>query len=332
MNTIGLLFESQADLLTDAQASEDTHYHWREPAEVEAVTQALTRLGYQVDQIGSVERLLERWRQDALPEFVWNLSVRALSRSRTAIAPALLEQFGIPYTGADAACKSLVLNKDWLKPLLQWSEIQTPPWYRYSLGEDIHRLPEWEVSILKPACEGYSLGLTRFESSQGLDVLREMVSTLQHQFRSAVLCEPLIVGREVTVGMVGNPGDRAFPILSGAVETLTLNHQPLGDRILDLAAKRRGGFQKVPVDLASPDLALLQAIALKLMRALAPLDYATFDFRVTPEGYAYLLDVNADATLHPERSLAQIAIKAGLTYPNLIELILQTACQRWQLV
>ncbi len=330
MNTIGLLFESQADLLTTASASADTHYHWREPAEVEAVAQALQRLGYQVQLIGSVDRLLDNWRQDNLPEFVWNLSVRALSRSRTAIAPAILEQFGIPYTGADAACKSLVLNKDWLKPLLQWSDIQTPPWHHYRLGETITQLPEWPLSILKPACEGYSLGLTRFDSAQGLAALQAIVGHLQQQFQSPVLCEPLIMGREITVGIVGNPGD-AFPLLSGAVETLTLDQQPLGDRILDLTAKRQGGFQKVPVDLATPELAPLQTVALKLMQWLAPLDYATFDFRVTPDGQAYLLDINADATLHPQRSLAQIATKAGLTYQDLISAILQTSRQRWQL-
>lgn len=332
MITIGLLFESEADLLIDPHASEATHYHWREAAEVNAVTQALTDLGYPVDRMGAVNRLLERWRQDRLPEFVWNLSVRALSRSRTAIAPALLEQLGIPYTGADAACKSLVLNKDWLKPFLAWSEIQTPPWYRYGVGDEINRLPEWPTSILKPACEGYSLGLTRFESQQGLADLQTIVSTLHQQFQAPVLCEPLIAGREITVGVVGNPGWEPFPILCGAVETLTLDHHPLGDRVLDLAAKRQGGFQKIPVDLTSPELIPLQTVALKLMQALAPLDYATFDFRVTSEGPAYLLDVNADATLHPQRSLAQIATKAGWTYSDLIAAILQTARQRWSLV
>jgi D-alanine-D-alanine ligase len=141
MKTIGLLFESQAAVLAEANASELTHYHWREPAELEAVTQALQEMGYPVDWIDSVDELLVRSRQGSLPDLIWNLSVRTLSRSRTAIAPALLEQLGIPYTGADAACKGLVLNKDWLKPLLEWQQISTPPWQRYGLGEEILALP-----------------------------------------------------------------------------------------------------------------------------------------------------------------------------------------------
>lgn len=43
------------------------------------------------------------------------------------------------------------------------------------------------------------------------------------------------------------------------------------------------------------------------MSLLGSLDYATFDFRIAEDGQAYLLDVNADATLHLERSLAGIA-------------------------
>jgi D-alanine-D-alanine ligase len=47
-------------------------------------------------------------------------------------------------------------------------------------------------------------------------------------------------------------------------------------------------------------------------------------------GQAYLLDVNADATLHPQRSLAQVARAAGLSYTQLIEAILKTSLERWQ--
>lgn len=331
LKTIGLLFELQADLLIGENATEATHYHWREPAEVEAVAEALTDLGYHVDLIGSVDQLLERWREKNLPELVWNLSVRVLSRSRTAIAPAILEQLKIPYTGADAACKSLVLNKGWLKPLLDWIGISTPPWSCYPPGEAIAALPPWEISILKPACEGYSLGLTRFESKRGLSALQGTVTALQQQFNSVILCEPLIVGREITVGVVGNPDSSDFPRLIGGVETLTLDEQPLQEQILDLKAKRQGGFKKVVVDLTTPELTPLQTVALKLMERLAPLDYATFDFRLTPEGKAYLLDVNADATLHPQRSFAQIATQNGLNYRELIGEILQTVIQRWEL-
>lgn len=305
---------------------EETHYHWREPEEVEAVASHLAALGYEIDRIGPVDVLLERWRSNHLPDFVWNLSVRALSRNRTALAPAILEQLGVPYTGGDATAKSLTLNKDLLKPFLQWCEFLTPRWYRYNSSEDIQTLPPWSFSILKPACEGYSLGLQRFNATEGLDALREAVDKLHTSFQAPVLCEEFIVGREVTVGVVGNQQ----PLFIGAVETLNATGDPLNEQILDLKAKRQGSFQKIAVDLSSPELHKLQEVAQELMRLLGSLDYATFDFRIASDGQAYLLDVNADATLHPQRSLAQVARAAGLSYGQLIEAILKTSLERWQ--
>jgi D-alanine-D-alanine ligase len=61
-------------------------------------------------------------------------------------------------------------------------------------------------------------------------------------------------------------------------------------------------------------LAKLSEVALKLMKLFGPLDYATFDFRIAADGQAYLLDINVDATLHPRRSLAQVARANGLSY------------------
>jgi D-alanine-D-alanine ligase len=45
-----------------------------------------------------------------------------------------------------------------------------------------------------------------------------------------------------------------------------------------------------------------------------------------------LLDINADATLHPQRSFAQITRAAGLSYQQLIEVVLKTSLTRWEKV
>jgi len=57
----------------------------------------------------------------------------------------------------------------------------------------------------------------------------------------------------------------------------------------------------------------------------------SFDFRIAFDGQAYLLDINADTTLHIQRMLAQVARAAGLFYTQLIEAILKTSLERWQL-
>ncbi|MEM6403877.1 MAG: D-alanine--D-alanine ligase, partial [Cyanobacteria bacterium P01_D01_bin.116] len=217
----------------------------------------------------------------------------------------------------------LTLNKDFLKPVLQWGGILTPPWFRYGVGEEIV-IPPWEKCILKPACEGYSLGLQVWEASVGLQELQNQVKQLHQQFQAAVLCEQFIQGREITVGVVGNDE----PVFIGAVETVTKEGESLEQQVLDLQAKRQGGFRKINLDLYIPQLRKLREISLDLMQLFKPLDYATFDFRFSADNQAYLLDINADATLHPERSFAQIARNNGLSYKQLIEVILQTALKK----
>lgn len=324
---IGLLFESKADIMSLPNANEATHYHWRELEEVEAVAESLTALGHQVDKIGTLDALLKLNRNvEELPDFVWNLSVGVVSRNRTALAPAILEQLNIPYTGGDATVKSLTLNKDFLKPLLHWNGIITPSWYRYDSPEDIKSLPSWSFSILKPSCEGYSLGLQCFDTQQGLTKLQQIVGEMRELFSAPILCEEFIVGREITVGVVGN----RLPLLLGGVETVNAEGESLQSEILDLTAKRQGKYKKVGVDLSSPDLENLNQIVLQLMQLLRPLDYATFDFRISTSGLPYLLDINADATLHPQRSLAQVAYANGSSYQELIEMIFNVSWERWQ--
>lgn len=186
---VAILFERQSDLMSAPQAVETTHYHWREPEEVEAIAAALTELGHQVTYLSPLDALLELWRDrpEALPDLVWNLSVRAQSRSRTALAPAVLEQLQIPYTGGDAAVKGLILNKDWLKPVLQWCGIATPPWLHYAPTLPVTELPPWSVSVLKPACEGYSLGLVTFDRAQGLNQLQKELYCLFKQLKPPLL-------------------------------------------------------------------------------------------------------------------------------------------------
>lgn len=323
---IGLLFESQADIMSLPNATEATHYHWRELEEVEAVAESLTALGHQVNKIGTLDALLKlNSNEKELPDFVWNLSVGVVSRNRTALAPAILEKLGIPYTGGDATVKSLTLNKDFLKPLLQWSGILTPSWHRYDSPEDIKFLPNWSFSILKPSCEGYSLGLQCFDTQEGLTKLQQIVGEMRELFSAPILCEEFIVGREITVGVVGN----GLPVLLGGVETVNASGESLHSEILDLTAKRQGKYQKVGVDLSS-GLTKLKQIVLQLIQLLKPLDYATFDFRISTSGQPYLLDINADATLHPQRSLAQVAYAAGLSYQELIEMIFNVSWERWQ--
>lgn len=323
---IGLLFETrQAILEKHKDKAEALLYHWREPEEVKAVAAALAALGHGVTAIESLDQLLAcRFQQHW--DLVWNLSVGALSRNRTALAPALLEQLNLPYTGADATAKALCLNKQLLKPYLAEQGILTPAWQVISDSSELAVLPPWPRFILKPVCEGYSLGLRQFGAEAILPDVRVCAERLIGDFSVPLLCEQFIEGREVTLSLIA--GAEQY----GAVETLTIDGQPLGLNVLDLQAKRYGGYKKVAVTGSDASCRQAYSIAAGLMSKLAPLEYASFDFRITDAGQVYLIDINADATLHPERSFALGFQYNAVGYPEIIEMILNCSMRRWGVV
>lgn len=300
---IGLLFERQIDPLLNPEEHSQTLHYWREPEEVDAIAAHLLSLGYEVDLIGSINELLQRWHSQQFPDLVWNLADQSGNGDRTALAPAILDQFQLPYTGGNAAVKSFILNQDWLKPTLQSYGILIPRWCRYSRGDEIVTLPPWSNSLLQPTLTRPFLKPRIFHASEGLSAFRAAIRELQERTQTAIWCEEIIPGTEIQGGMVGHKK----PLWMGAFNPLT----------------------QTPLASNSPEFIIIQSTVLEILKLFNPLDYATFQFKIAPDGKVYLIQIDADPTLHPEQTLAQIALATGLSYEQLLETILQTALERW---
>ncbi len=318
---IGLLFENGTP---DAGASNEWEHCQREPEEIAALAGALQSLGHTTVNVTSIEALLERHRFNKLPNLIWNLFLGARSRNRTALTPALLEILGIPYIGGDAYSQLASLNKQLLKDQLKRLGIRSPDWriYHDGVGAD---LPPWSRYVLKPACEGFSAGLRIGNSSSRVEVFRKQVTGLISEFRAPVICEELVVGREVSIAIID--GSEAF----GALEVLGAGGGPIGDGLVNYAAKREGRVSRSHL---RPEDSLLQKAveaARRVAAELGPFDYATFDYRADMEGNLYLLDVNGDARLSPNRTFAKAFEFRGVSFKECIRLILSTALSRWGL-
>lgn len=323
---VGLLYETEAAIRAAHPEIGDSArlYHWREPEEIEAVSAALQELGCSVDDVGDLHNLLHAWRKSDLPDVVVNLSVRALSRNRTALAPALLEQIGLPYCGADAVAKALSLNKDYLKPWLQSQGILTPEWQCYVDGAALSCLPPWQQFILKPVCEGYSLGLQRGDTTMDLAQLRHIIDGCRTDYGVPMLCEQFIAGREITIAVI-----QARPEPLVGVSEVTWQGNSMGQRVLDLSAKRASGMTRQAVDRSEAGIQQAIAASLKAMQGLGHVGYASFDFRIDESGAPYLIDINCDATLHPQRAFAYSLACEGVAYQTMIQAILLTTLSQW---
>ncbi|HNW92405.1 MAG TPA: D-alanine--D-alanine ligase, partial [bacterium] len=315
VRTLGLVLETRAD----AEAYAAGHaldlerlYHYREPEELAAITQALTALGYAVELLGTPAQALathDQWR--ARIDFIVNLSVGFVSRFRLALGPALFELTGIPYWGADPCGKMVSQHKPLQKALMDKLGIPTPAWAYVDTPAALDAMPDlrWP-RIVKPAYEGSSIAVPAGAKVKNEHELRARAMLLLEQYRLPLIVEEFIAGREFKAGMIGDRGQR----WQGLIEDVRADGSPLGDAFLAYGVKKEGVLGKAARDASAPEYAALMADCRRLYELLMPLDYATFDLRVDDAGRHYILEGNADATLHPARTLAQCCARNGLDY------------------
>ena len=308
----------------------DLLYHWREPQEIEAITEALRSLGFEVTVLGTpstVCRSLPKLRGQV--DFIVNLSVGFRSRFRLSLGPSLYHLWGIPYWGADPYTKMVSQNKHLMKSFLDKMGIPTPDWiYLHDLQDlmrlDLSRCPEFPLMV-KPAFEGSSIGIGGDALVTDEEQLRDRVKQLFCEVGLPVIVERFIVGRELKVGFVGN--ERLDFI--GAIEDLKEDGTALGGEFLFFDAKTKGTYAKIRRDLDEPGLKPVIDDCLRIHRMFLPMDYGTFDLRLDEAGRHYFLEFNADATLHPGRTLARCAELNGVNYHELIRRILAVSFERW---
>jgi D-alanine-D-alanine ligase len=81
-------------------------------------------------------------------------------------------------------------------------------------------------------------------------------------------------------------------------------------------------------DLPEETAASLQQTALAAYQALELRDYGRVDMRLQPDGRVHVIEVNPNPWLSSRAELAMAARKAGRTYPQLVEEIVDLAMAR----
>jgi D-alanine-D-alanine ligase len=128
------------------------------------------------------------------------------------VLQGLLEALGVPYTGSGVLGSALSMDKIRTKQVWLSLGLPTPRYARLSKGDDVHAaarsigLPV----IVKPACEGSSVGVSRVITDADLD---DAVA-LAEKYPGELLVEQMIVGDELTVGILGDvalPSIRIVP-------------------------------------------------------------------------------------------------------------------------
>jgi D-alanine-D-alanine ligase len=306
---------------------------------VNAIAAALEAAGHEVEKIevsGSASNVLERL--EAIdPDLVFNTAEGERGRMREAFYPALFEELGIPYTGSDAYTNAITLDKWLTKLMLQRAGIDTARGVLVTV-RNFEAIVERGAGIafpviVKPNHEGSSKGI--YNGALGSSVIREpkdLAAALKIALRTypdGVLVEEYIDGSDIAVGYIDGVGHDDG--LLTPVEVIYESQDEKPYRIYDYRLKNvePGRVQyRCPASLPRDVAARVRQIAHEAIRTIGLRDLARMDFRVTPEGRIYLLEVNALPALATASSLFAATAQVGLTYQASIAAILNAAALR----
>ena len=235
----------------------------------------------------------------------------------------LLEQFGIPYAGADSFGSYLAMHKVMSKVHALEAGLLTPDFRHVERAEDSERVASDAIRsfhqpvVVKPVDWGSSVGVSIVG---GYQPVLSAVQKLFGEGASGVMIEELIKGKEATVGVVeGLRGEELYALPT--IEILP----PEGD-FFSYGAKYSGQSREIcPGNFSRTTSDALKRTAQVMHRALGLRHYSRSDFIVSPKGI-YYLETNTLPGLTSEslmpKSLAAVGVKFSDFLSHLIGLAL----------
>lgn len=224
---------------------------------------------------------------------------------------ATLDLLGVPYTGSAPLPSAMAMNKAVAKRIMESAGVRTPAWQELCYTpEDIPRLAR-ELPVpcaVKVVNGGSSIGVALPDTREELErALHELAV-----FRSPVIVEEKIVGRELTLPILD---DRAL----SAIEIVP----PEGtfDYVAKYQSGAEGAREICPAPITPEQQELLGEAALKLHRALGLSVYSRADFILDADGRAWCLEVNTLPGMTPNSLIPKAAAVAGMSYEELCEKI-----------
>ena len=294
-------------------------------ATIDAIAEALTSLGHEVERIGHVRSLAERlvggWRCD----LVFNIAEGVAGFGRESQVPALLEAYGIPYTFSDPLVCALTLHKGMAKHVARGCGVPTPSFVLVATPEEAAAVSLPLPLFAKPVAEGSSKGVSARSLVTSRAALVEVCAELLERYRQPVIVEEFLSGREFTVGILGT-GATARALAS--LEVVLLEGADAGA----YSYRNKTEWQTL-VDYrllaAGPLRDEVEAVALATWRCLGCRDAGRVDVRLDGGGRAQMLEVNPLAGLTPGYSdLPIMAEMCGMSFRTLIGEILRSALAR----
>jgi D-alanine-D-alanine ligase len=221
---------------------------------------------------------------------------------------AVLETFGIPYTGSGVLASALAMDKAMAKTVLAASGIDVP---RGVVVWSASERPSIEPpSVVKPVENGSSVGVTMVDDPR--EYPKAIAEALRYDRRALV--EERITGTELTVGVIGPDDDlQALPVIEIVPKRAFFDYRAKYDASLS--------DEICPARVPDAVAARAQDIAIRAHRALGCRGISRIDLIWSPQhgDRMVALEVNTMPGMTANSLVPKAARVAGISFPELVE-------------
>lgn len=220
-----------------------------------------------------------------------------------------LNALKIPYTGPGVKASEVAMDKVKTKMVLEMKGVPTAKWTLASPDTESSPLPL--PVVVKPPCDGSSVGISKVskpeEWKDALDAAEKAMKA-----PGPALVEEFVPGREFTVAVVDG---EAWPVIEIVAKGGWYGYEEKYN-----SEETRYPFLE--------DAALapkMQKIAVDAYRAVGCRGVTRVDFRVSPLGRCYVLELNTSPGFTSHSLVPKSGMHTGLTFAEVCDRILSSA-------
>lgn len=227
----------------------------------------------------------------------------------------LLELIKIPYTGCGVMSSAVCMNKEYTKKVLSSAGLPLIKSVLISKGDNLYeKVKSLKYPMMvKPVSEGSSLGMAKVSNAD------ELVKAVfeASKYKQDIMIEEYLEGISTTVGILEKDNKLvATEILEFRTHT----------EWYDYEAKYTKGMTEfiIPAELSDEMTQKVKDISIQAFKVCGCSGVSRVDFLIT-EDTPYILEVNSSPGMTDTSDLPAQAAAMGISYDELVEIILQSA-------
>ena len=292
---------------------------------------SLNKIGYNCTFLGGIKELFHLYQSKTdISDIIFiNYNYGLPAAYKRTQCPTLLELMKAQYSGSDPFTSLLVNDKEYSKRVLRSIGISSPDSILIfdidNIGEKLVAQNIMPPFVVKPNCEGSSLGITDDNLCDNFKKVENVAKNLLKDF-SEVIIEKYVPGYECTVWVIGNPDKfhLVAPLLISQNENFYFKRKIF--TMQDKANKVRR--YALPNGILSNEIIKqIKQISKSIFIELGLRDYARFDFRIT-DNKIFFIEANALPIFSKTSEIGQITKLYNISYENICSLLIQTINER----